>query len=132
MDIEELLFGLPKIEKAYLLVHEFVTCFEQDSNATKAYNHTEKFDTQNLAEDEHNAIMYYYKRLTQPPKSYFLPIATPQDFEMGKNAAWTVYITLAVEHMDGTEDEIPFLGYFSDEECEEGQEFLKELIEDGF
>ena len=120
------------IRKVYLLVNESVTTFEQDSNATEAYEHTENFDTENLTDDEHNALMYYWKRVSNPPKSYFLPIANPQDFVMGQNAAWTIYITIGIEYVDGSEDEVPYVGYFSDEECEEGQELLKELIEQGY
>ena len=120
------------ITRVCLLVHEFVTCFEQDDNKTESYNHIEWFNTENLTDDEHNALMYYHKRLLNPPKSYFLPIANPQDFVMGQNAAWSVHITLGVYYEDGGEDEIPYVGYYSDEECEEGQELLKELIEQGY
>ncbi len=121
-----------KISKVYPLVYEFVTCFEQDANATEAYNHTEFFHTGNLCDDAYYAIEYAAKRLKNPPQSYFLPVCSLQDFVMGKNAAFSVHITLAIEYMDGSEDEVPFMGWYEEEECEEGVELLWELIEEGY
>jgi hypothetical protein len=109
----------------YFVVREFMTTFEKDPGKNKSFLHYEEFRGLNLKQSLDDATRYYWERLDGAQSgSYFLKFASPEDFEMGKNAAFGIRLMFVVVETTLTgeyEDSFDLLGG-EDSERQEGLE----------
>ena len=88
-----------------------VTTFGMDPNQTEPYSVTVEFEHPNL-DDARNAGIEWFKETVKGLDAigrYFLPFAGPNEFVLGKNAAYSVSLSL-VEIYDEVEYEYELLG----------------------
>jgi len=103
---------LDKTEPIYFyVVTEYVTTFQMDDGKNEPYSHVTKFEGNNLMDCKYQAEQYYYERLNGLEKGkYFLPYATPQDFELGKNAAFSITLSFVEYYTDNEYFEHTLIG----------------------
>lgn len=83
----------------YYLVEEMVTTFGMDEGKNEPIHHEQKFEGVDLLKCKADAEKYYWERLEGLEKSkYFLEFAAPRDFEFGKNAAYSIYLSFVEYH----------------------------------
>lgn len=96
MDIEFVNRNLEKTEPDYFYrVSELVTTFKADPGKNEAFDHTEEFKGNDLLKCKTEAEKYYWERFEGLEDGrYFLPFAAPKDFEIGKNSAFSITLSL--------------------------------------
>jgi hypothetical protein len=89
----------------------FVTTFGKDPKQSEPFSYTIDFDNPSLCEAKKEGIKWYQETMTgiEREGKYFLPYATPDEFVLGKHAAFTVTLSL-VEICGNQEDEYTLLG----------------------
>lgn len=94
--------NLEKTEPDYFyLVREFVTTFQMDENKNEPFTHEQKFDGKDLLKCKTEAEKYYWERRYGLENSkYFLEFAVPENFEFGKNAAFSITLSLVEYYTD--------------------------------
>jgi hypothetical protein len=94
--------NLEKTEPDYFYrVSEFVTTFGMDEGKNESFSHFEDFKGNDLHECKAKAEKYYLERLEGLEQSkYFLPFAAPEQFEFGKNAAFSITLALVEYYND--------------------------------
>ena len=94
--------NLEKTEPDYFyLVRELVTTFGMDESKSESFSHEKKFEGKNLLKCKNDAEKYYWERLNGLEQSkYFLPFAAPQNFKFGKNAAFSITLSLVEYYTD--------------------------------
>ena len=105
--------NLEKTEPDYFyLVREFVTSFQMDEGKNEPFSHEQKFEGKDLLKCKTEAEKYYWERLDGFKKGgkYFLPFAAPQNFEFGKNAAFSITLSLVEYYTDDKYFEYPLIG----------------------
>jgi len=110
-------------------VNEFVTTMESDPGKNLPYSHDEDFRGSNLLYCRAKAIKWYQEREEGLIKNgkYFLPFASPKDFVLGENAAYTITLSL-IEYYD-EEFQLAYSLAGDDEiELQEGREFEEFLF----
>lgn len=106
----------------FYLVEEFVTTFKMDEGKNDPFSHDQKFDGKNLLKCKTDAEKYYRQRLKGlEGGSYFLDFASPQDFKLGKNAAFSIVLSLVEYYHEDNFIMHPLLG--------EDEESIAESIE---
>lgn len=101
MDFKEL---HPKYACYYYLVSEFVTTFSADPAQSKPFSHDTIFNKEDLLKSREEAFSYYHTQLLASQQGkYALPFESPQDFELGKHAAFSISIY--------------FVEYFNENHC---------------
>ena len=88
--------NLERTEPDYFYrVSEFVTTFRMDDGKNESFSHYEDFKADNLLRCKTEAEKYYWERLSGLENSkYFLPFAAPENFEFGKNSAFSITLSL--------------------------------------
>ena len=95
-------------------VAEFVTTFGKDEGKNEPFSHSEDFKGADLLKCKEQAEKYYWERLEGLEKGkYFLQFEAPENFEFGKNAAFSITVALVefysedeqYEHFTFGEDE---------------------------
>ena len=88
--------NLEKTEPEYFYrVSEFVTTFGMDEGKNEPFSHFEDFKGNDLHECKAKAEKYYWERLEGLEQGkYFLPFEAPEQFEFGKNAAFSITVAL--------------------------------------
>lgn len=104
--------NLEKTEPDYFyLVREHVTTFQMDDGKNEPFSHEQKFEGKDLLKCKTEAEKYYWERLDGLEQGkYFLPFAAPQNFEFGKNAAFSVTLSLVEYYTDDEYFEHPLIG----------------------
>ena len=104
--------NLEKTEPEYFyLVREFVTTFLMDEGKNEPFCHEERFEGKDLLKCRAEAERYYWERLDGLEKGrYFLPFAAPKNFEFGKNAAFSITLSLVEYYSDDNNYEHPLIG----------------------
>ena len=94
--------NLEKTEPDYFYrVSEYVTTFGKDEGKNEPYMHEQDFKGNDLLKCKTAAEKYYWERLAGLEQGkYFLPFAAPQDFEFGKNAAFSITLSLIEFYTD--------------------------------
>ncbi|MFC2125551.1 hypothetical protein ACFLU5_12135 [Bacteroidota bacterium] len=114
-------------------VHESVTTFGADPGKNEPISHTEEFKGDDLRKCREDAYKYYYERLLglEEKGEYFLPFAAYKDFEKGKNAAYSIELSL-VEYYPkaGEELEHPLLGGDEEEELAHSRDVEAEVFKE--
>lgn len=109
-------FGLNLKAKFYYKVSEFLTTFESDKNKNKPFTHEEIFKGDDLRECKVEAEKYYWERLNGMNSSkFFLPFESPENFDLGKNASFSITLSLIEEYGESNYIEYPLLGEDEDE-----------------
>lgn len=86
--------------KYFYLVDEYMTTFGIDKNRSDVFS-TEKIFKGNLKEARAKAFAYYYERKEGAKNnSYHLPFASPDEFEFGKHAAYSLRVNLVEYYND--------------------------------
>jgi len=94
----------------YYKVTEFVTTFGEDPGKNEPFTHGEDFKGSDLLQMREKARAYYDERFKGlNDGKYFLPFAAPSDFDKGRNAAFSITLSL-VECSDDEEYEYPLIG----------------------
>ena len=109
-------------------VWELVTTFGKDEGKNEPFSHTEEFKGDDLLKCKEQAEKYYLERLEGLEQGkYFLPFASPQNFQFGKNAAFS--ITVALVEFYSEDDQYEHIT-FGDEESvmAESREIEAEVI----
>ena len=88
-----------------------VTTYGMDPNKTEPYSVTVEFEHPNLFDARREGIEWFKETVNglDAIGQYFLPFAGPNEFVLGKNAAYSVCLSL-VEIYDGDEYEYELLG----------------------
>jgi len=82
-------------------VSEHVTTFGKDEGKNEGLSHEQDFKGKDLLKCKAEAEKYYWERLEGLEQgSYFSPFAAPQDFEFGKNAAFSITLSLIEFYTD--------------------------------
>ena len=104
--------NLEKTEPDYFyLVREFVTTFEKDEGKNEPFSHEQKFEGKDLLKCKTEAEKYYWERRDGLEQGkYFLEFAAPQNFEFGKNAAFSITLSLVEYYTDDNFYEHPLIG----------------------
>ena len=115
--------NLEKTEPDYFYSEqEFVTTFQMDEGKNEPFSHEERFEGKDLLKCKIEATNYYYERLVGMNQNpYFLPYASPENFELGKNASFSITLYLVEYYSDDEYFEYPLLG--------EDEETMAESIE---
>jgi hypothetical protein len=110
--IEFLNRNLRRSEPDYFYrVFELVTTFEADPGNNKLYDDTKNFKGRDLLKCKSDAEVYYKERLNGfKDTSFFLPFATAKEFELGKNAAYSIFLRFVEHYSDDEEIEYTILG----------------------
>ena len=116
----------------FYVVREFVTTFQADPGKNEAYSHEEEFRDSDLRKCKEKAEAYYLKRLIGLEfvnTRYFLEFAAPENFVLGKNAAFS--ITLSLVEYYSEDDYVDHVLYGeSDEETAQSREVELEVFRD--
>ena len=109
-------------------VYVHVTTFGADPGKHESYCHEEIFESENLLDARINAVEYYYQTLMglmREGNKYFLPFAGPDEFELGKHAAFSLYLFF-IHTWGDMVDEYCLLGGEEDEmvETRENEKFI--------
>lgn len=126
--------NIEKTEPDYFyLVREFVTTFQMDENTNEPFTHEQKFDGRDLLKCKTEAEKYYKERRNGLENSkYFLDFAAPQNFEFGKNAAFSITLSLVEYYTDDDYFEHIIMGE-DEETTTESKEIEKAVLkEKGF
>jgi hypothetical protein len=92
-------------------VDEFVTTFGKDQNKSQSFDHSEFFKGNDLLKCRIEAIKYYNERSQSiQGKSYHLPIAGPDGFSFGKNAAFSIVVNFVEYYNNNEYYDHPILG----------------------
>jgi|SRR5690554_3397383 len=104
--------NLEKTEPDYFYrVCEFVTTFGADEGKNEPFSHIEDFKGNDLHECKAKAEKYYWERLEGlGGGKYFLPFAAPENFVLGKNAAFSITLSLVEYYNDSEYSEYPLIG----------------------
>lgn len=104
--------NLERTEPEYFYrVSEFVTTFGMDEGKNEPFSHFEDFNGNNLLECKVKAEKHYWERLEGLEQGkYYLPFAAPQNFEFGKNAAFSITLSLVEYYTDDEYFEYPLIG----------------------
>jgi hypothetical protein len=88
-----------------------VTTFGKDPNQSEPFSYTIDFDNAELIEARREGIKWFEETIQgiQREGKYFLPYASPEEFELGKHAAYSVILSL-VEICGKEEYEYDLLG----------------------
>ncbi len=88
-----------------------VTTFGADPGKNEPFYHSEDFECTNLLVAREKAINWFKQTIAGLKREgkYFLPFASPEDFIMGKNAAFSVVVSLVI-CQGVNEDEFDLLG----------------------
>lgn len=119
----------PRIEPEYFYrVAILLTTFEKDINKTEPFFHFEDFKGTDLLALREQAILYSQNTINniENEGKFFLPLANYEDFEFGKNAAYSVFTYFVVSEEGEEEDEYCILGD-SDDEINDGLE-IEEMV----
>lgn len=75
-----------------------VTTFGEDPGHHDPYYHTEDFEDSDMLKARTKAYNWYIETLAglEREGKYFLPFASPEDFVSGKNAAYSVVVSLVI------------------------------------
>ena len=85
-------------------VTQFATTFSADEGKNEPFSHEQEFKGPNLLHCRNNAADFHNDRMEAFLNSkYFLPYASPENFELGKHAAFSIDLYLVVR--DGKEEE---------------------------
>ena len=123
--------NLEKAEPQYFyLVSEFVTTFEMDEGKNKPLNHSKEFKGNDLHECKAKAEKYYWQRLKGLENGkYFLDFETPENFEFGKNAAFSITLSLIEYYNDDEFYQYPLIGD-DDEVINESKKIESAILKD--
>ena len=104
--------NLEKTEPDYFYrVSEFVTTFGMDEGKKKPLSHFEDFKGNDLHDCKAKAEKHYWERLEGLEQGkYRLPFAAPGTFEFGKNAAFSITLSLVEYYTDDEYFEHPLIG----------------------
>lgn len=104
--------NLEKTEPDYFYrVSEFVTTFGMDESKKKPYSHFEDFKGNDLHDCKAKAEKHYWERLEGLEQGkYRLPFEAPETFEFGKNAAFSITLSLVEYYTDDEYFEHPLIG----------------------
>lgn len=104
--------SLQKTEPDYFyLVREHVTTFKMDKGKNESFSHEQKFEDKNLMKCKTDSEKYYWERLEGLERGkYFLEFAKPQNFEFGKNAAFSITLYLVEYYSNDNFIEHPLIG----------------------
>jgi hypothetical protein len=104
--------NLEKTEPDYFyLVQEYVTTFQMDEGKNEPFSHEQKFEGKDLLKCKTEAEKCYWEKLGGlAQRQYFLPFAAPQNFECGKNAAFSVTLILVEYYNEDEYFEYPLIG----------------------
>lgn len=88
-----------------------VTTFGKDPNKTEPFSYSIDFDNPQLDKAREEGIKWYQETIQglEREGKYFLPFASPDEFELGKHAAYSVSLSL-VETYGQEEYEYDLLG----------------------
>lgn len=88
-----------------------VTTFGEDPGHHDPYYHTEDFEDPNPLIARSKALSWYKHTIAGLEREgrYFLPFASPDEFVLGKNAAYTVMVSFVICN-GSDEDEYDLLG----------------------
>lgn len=120
--------NLEKTEPEYFYkVREHVTTFEKDEGKNKPFSTEKDFKGSDLKKCKTEAEQYYFERLEGLENGkYFLPYAAPENFEFGKNAAFS--ITLALVEYYSSNDYYEHILIGEDEETTAESEEIEAAI----
>lgn len=124
--------NLEKTEPDYFYrVTEFVTTFGADPGKNEPFiTDGEDFKGNDLLKCKNDAEKYYWERLQGFENTkYFLPFAAPENFERGKNAAFSITLSLVEFYNEEEQYEYPLLGE-DEETTSEGQELEMAILRD--
>ncbi|MFN8268563.1 MAG: hypothetical protein U0T31_11205 [Chitinophagales bacterium] len=104
--------NLEKTEPDYFYrVSEFVTTFGMDEGKNEPFSHFEDFKGNDLHDCKAKAEKHYWERLEGLEQGkYFLPFEAPETFEFGKNAAFSITLSLVEYYTDDEYFEHPLIG----------------------
>ena len=121
--------NLEKTEPDYFyLVREFVTTFRMDEGKNEPFSHKQKFEGKDLLKCKTEAEKYYWERLDGLEQSkYFLEFAAPKNFEYGKNAAFSITLSLVEYYTADNLFEHPLIGA-DDETTAESREIERAVL----
>ncbi len=121
----------PNKEPEYFyLVSEFVTTFGKDAGKQEPFSNDEIFKAKDLKTARIKANSYFDERMEKVDKgevSYFLPFDSPDEFEFGKNASYSITIYL-VEHYSDNEEYLHPVRGEDEESMAEGLETEQSLF----
>ena len=122
--------NLEKTEPDYFYrVTEFVTTFGMDEGKNEPFSHLEDFKGNDLHECKARAEKYYLERLEGLEQGkYFLPFEAPKNFKFGKNAAFSITLSLVEYYHDSNYFEHPLIGE-DDNTTAESREIETGIIE---
>ena len=90
--------------KYFYMVSEFVTTFGLDVGKNKPISHNEYFKGDDLLQCKLDAEKWFWKRrVGLENTTYFLPFAAYEDFKEGKNAVFSISLSL-VEYYNEEEE----------------------------
>ena len=112
-----------KIEPDYFYrVFENLTTFKADKGKNEPFTHTENFKGRDLLECKRKAEKYFYERSNGfQNNSYFLPFASPNNFEIGKNSVFTLILSFVEHYDEDYEIEHPLIGGEEEDFLEENR-----------
>ncbi|TAH40068.1 MAG: hypothetical protein EYC69_11700 [Bacteroidetes bacterium] len=112
----------------YYTVMEIVTTFGYDPGKNEQFVNVKDFKGSNLRRCREEAVEWYYERSRglENAGGYFLPFASPENFVLGKNAVYSVFLSL-IEVFEGNEYEYPLTGV-EDETIMENLEIEREIL----
>lgn len=104
--------NLEKTEPEYFYrVSEFVTTFGMDEGENGSFRHWEDFKGKDLHQCKAKAENHYWERLEGLNQGrYFLPFESPKNFELGKNASFSINMVLVEYYNQDKFFEYPLLG----------------------
>ncbi len=126
--------NLEKTEPDYFyLVREYVTTFKMDEGKNEPFSNEQKFEGKDLLKCKTEAEKYYWERLNGLEQGkYFLEFAAPQNFEFGKNAAFSITISLVEYYTDDNLFEHPLIGEDDETTAESREIETAVLTEKGY
>ncbi len=104
----------------YYIVRQFVTTFGEDEGKNEPFETEDKFVGNDLMKCKTDAEKFYWEKLKGLSKSkYFLEFASPKDFVLGENAAFSINLLLVEYYSDDFSIELDLIG---EDDSEENQE----------